>query len=408
MQVTVENIAALERKLTISVPAEEIDNEVLNRLRKLAAKTKIPGFRPGKAPFELVERHYGNSALQEVLVDLVNSSYEEAIAQKNLNPIGQPRIESLPYKSSQPLTYTAIFEIYPDVKIDLSNFEIEKPVVEITPQDIDAALERIRKQKAKKHETTRGAKTSDFLLLDYVGTIDGKPFADGEVRDARIVLGENLLPEFEKPLHGAKAGDTVKTKFTYAKDYMLPDLAGKEVEFTIQVKKVYELELPPLDDAFAKEIGIESGDVAGLRFETQETMQHYLNQTLKKSFYDAMIEKLVEKNPVEIPEGLLNREIERLKKQNQNMPFVDESARHNIAASLLLGELIELFDIKINQQMLRETCKNVAGRDYNNRKQLEQVEFMILKEQALEKLATKINPIEKKFSYEEFLRGHYA
>ncbi len=259
MQVSVETTQGLERRLTITVPADTVDSAVKSRLQQLAKTQRINGFRPGKVPVNVIKKRFGQAVRQEVAGDVMQQNFYQAVIQEKIQPAGMPKFELTKDEDGQDLEFTASFEVYPEVEVKgVSDIEIEKPVVEITDEDLDNMMETLQKQHATWKEVKRKAKKDDKVIIDFVGSIDGEEFEGGKAEDFALELGKDrMIPGFEKPLVGAKAGEEVTIEVTFPEDYHAENLKGKDAVFQTTVKKVEGLDLPKVDDEFAKLFGVE-------------------------------------------------------------------------------------------------------------------------------------------------------
>src|SRR5690606_9178144 len=237
MQVSVESTSALERRLTIGVPAERIESEVTKRLQQTARRAKVPGFRPGKVPMSVIRQRYEDSARQEALGDLIQSSFYEAIVAEKLNPAGAPSVEPKVFEKGKDLEYVATFEIYPEIQVaGFEGITVERPQAEVSEADVDNMLDILRKQNTRFEAVERAAENGDQLNIDFVGKIEGEAFAGGSAKGTALVLGSGrMIPGFEDALVGAKAGEERVITPTFPEDYQNLELAGKTAEFTVTV-----------------------------------------------------------------------------------------------------------------------------------------------------------------------------
>ena len=259
MQVSVEATGNLERRLRVEVPAERINKEIENRLRRVGKTAKIKGFRPGKVPAKVIRQRYGDQVRQEVLSEMMQTSYSEALQRESLVPAGGPQIHPERAGDEEGLVYTATFEVYPEVELaDLDRISVTRPVVEITEADVDDMMENLRKQKAEWESVDRPAAEGDKVIVDFEGSIKGEPIENGKGEQIPVVLGEGrMIEDFEKALTGVSAGDEKTFKVKYPKDYPAEELAGKKAEFKAVIHEVQEQVLPPLDEELANAYGVE-------------------------------------------------------------------------------------------------------------------------------------------------------
>lgn len=428
MQVSVESTGALERRLTVQVPADRIEQQIEERLRSLSRRAKIKGFRPGKVPYKVVRQHYGDDVRQEVLSEVVRSSFSEAVAEKQLNPAGAPRIEPESAEPGQDLRYTATIEVYPEIELTgLDGIEVERPQVEISDADVDAMLERMRKQHATWEEVQRPAARGDRVSVDFEGAIDGEPFPGNKGENTAVELGAgSMLPEFEKALEGAEPRQELSFDVTFPDDYHGEEVAGKTARFQVTVRGVSEPRLPELDEEFAKTFGVTEGGVEKLRERLRESMQREAEQTARNRVKQQVLDGLAEANPVDVPTALVDEEIERLRKdtaarmgvpedRTADLPreLFAEQAEKRVRLGLLIGELIREQDIQVDRDRLKETVDGmVAGyenpeemaRAYmQNPQVLRSLEAMVLEEQVVDHLLERAKVSDKAVSFDELV-----
>jgi len=426
MQVSVETTQGLERRLTITVPAESVDNAVKSRLQQLAKTQRINGFRPGKVPVSVIKKRYGQAVRQEVAGDVMQQNFYQAIVQEKINPAGMPSFELTKDQDGEDLEFVAKFEVYPEVEVKgVDDIEIEKTVVEIADEDLDNMLETLQKQHGEWKEVKRKARKDDRMVIDFVGTIDGEEFDGGKAEDFTLELGkERMIPGFEKPLVGAKKGEEVIVDVTFPEDYHAEALKGKEAQFTVNVKKVEGLTLPKVDEEFAKLFGIEDGDVEALKAEVRKNMERELGQTLKTQLKEEVIAKLLEKNELDLPAALVEQEVNALREQakqrfsqqggGENLPdlpadLFKDNAQRRVSIGLLLGEIIKQNDLKADQEKVDSLIETMASAyedpqevvDYykNNQELMQQMQNVALEEQAIEWVVgqAKVTEVNKPF-----------
>ncbi|RLA04864.1 MAG: trigger factor, partial [Gammaproteobacteria bacterium] len=317
MQVSVETTTGLERKITVGIPADSINSEVNKRLQNLCRTQKMPGFRPGKIPMSVVKKRFGSPVRNEVMQDVMQRSFFEAINQENLQPAGQPMIEPGELESGKDFEFTATFEIFPEVTVnDFSKLKIEKPVAEITDKDLDGMLDTLLKQRGTWKSVKRMARKEDKVIIDFDGTIDGEPFEGGKAEDFSLILGsDSMIPGFEKQLLKVKKKEEREVTVTFPEDYHSKEVAGKDAIFKVVVNKVETLKVPELDDEFVQLFGIEDGGVDKLKEEIRNNMQRELDANLKTKAKANVLESLKEANEVDIPSALIDQEIQVLRQQ---------------------------------------------------------------------------------------------
>ena len=283
MQVSVETTQGLERRLTISVPAETVDVEVKNRLRHIGKTQRINGFRPGKVPASVIQKRYGQSVRQEVAGELMQRNFVDAIVAEKLNPAGRPSFIAKSNEDGKALEFEATFEVYPEVVLkDLDKIAVERPAVDVTDADLDEMFETLQNQHKTWKENKRKTKKGDKLTIDFNGRVDGEEFEGGKAEGFELELGSNrMIPGFEKEIIGMKAGDEKTITVTFPDDYHAEKLKGKDAEFDIVVHKTEGAVLPEVNDEFAKLFGVEEGGVAALREEVGKNMTRELNEAVK-------------------------------------------------------------------------------------------------------------------------------
>ena len=299
MQVTIETTGTLERRMRVELPADRIEKEIESRLKRVGKTAKIKGFRPGKVPANVVKRHYGSQVRQEVLSELMGKSYREAVQQENLNPVAQPQIEPDVTSSADNFAYTAIFEVLPEVSLTgIDKIEVTVPEIDIRNEDCDEMVENLRRQKADWKEVDRVSAEGDRVVVDFEGKLKGESFPGGTGTEVPVILGEGqMLPDFEKALFDVSAGDEKTFKVKFPKDYQAEDLAGKKVDFDINVHRVEEQELPPLDDSLAEAYGVEEGGLAKLRDDVKDNMSRELDERIRADLREQVMSGLLEATP---------------------------------------------------------------------------------------------------------------
>ncbi len=430
MQVSVETTQGLERRLTITVPAESVDQAVKSRLQQLAKTQRINGFRPGKVPVKVIKQRFGAAVRQEVAGDVMQRHFYEAIMQENISPVGMPNFSLLTDEDGKDLEFAATFEVFPDVEVKgLDDLEIEKTVVDIKAGDLNDMMKTLQKQHASYKEVKRKIKDGDKVTIDFVGKIDDEEFDGGKAEDFPLEIGKNqMIPGFEDPIVGAKAGESVTADVTFPEDYHAEALKGKEATFDITIKKVDGLNLPKVDDDFAKLFGVEEGGVDALKEEVKKNMQRELDQTLKSMVKENVISALLEKNEMDVPQAALQQEIQTLRQQAEqrfsqqgnagNMPelpddlFMD-NAKRRVSIGLLLAEIIKQEKLEVEESRVDTIIESTASAyedpseviEYykSNQELLTQVRNLAQEEQAIEAILAKAKVNEVKKSFDEVM-----
>ena len=376
MQVSVETLNALERRVTVRVPAEKVATEIQSRLQTLSRKVKVHGFRPGKVPLKVMKQLYGQQAWLETAGELMESSLREALTQENLNPLSPPNIEPKPRQEGQDFEYSATFEVAPQVEpTGFETIRVVRPVAEVTEQDVDDMIESLRWQQAVWNTVERPTGQKDRVRLDFEGKIDGQEFPGGKGENAEFVLdGKTLFRDFEKRLLGLNAGAEAEFDFTLPDSYPNKDLAGKTAHFQIRLHSVEEATLPEVDDAFAEKFDIREGGLAALRESLLDNMKRNLRDSIKAIIKRQVTQGLFQANRVPLSRALVAVEIENLASQLQ---FPDElsdeqkqqlkaqmfgaQAYHRVALGLLMSELVKREGIQLDEQRVREVLEMQAA-----------------------------------------------
>ena len=381
MQVTVESTGTLERRMRVELPAERIENEVASRLKSVGRTAKIKGFRPGKVPPKVVKQRYGKQIREEVLSELMQKSYTDAVVQENLNPAGGPRIEPAPAADDASFAYVATFEVLPEVALaGLDKIKVERPEVSIGDKDVDAMIEKLRLQKATWNEVDRAGAEGDRVVVDFEGRLKGEPVQGGQGSEVPVVLGQGqMLPDFEKALFGVKAGDEKRFKVKFPKDYHAEELRGQKVEFTIKTHRVEEIELPPVDDSLAEAFDVAEGGIEQLKSDVRENMQREAAQKVKSQIRESLMQGLLEANPIEIPKTLVHQEMHAMQQEAMRQLGIEdpdqapslenfaESAEKRVRLGLLIRQLIADQALTVDEDRLRahveELCAGYENRD---------------------------------------------
>ena len=432
MQVSVETTNGLERKITVVIEEERLSSVIDGRLQDMTKTVKVKGFRTGKVPLKIVKQQYAQQVRQEVVGDVLQSTLYEAIGQEKLNPAGQPRVDSVKSDPGQGMEYTALFEIYPDVKLgDLSKETVEKPTAELTDTDVDEMLETVRGQHKVWVEADRAAKDGDQLNINFKGMIDGEVFPGGEAADMPIELGSGrMIKGFEEGLVGAKAGDDVTLNVTFPDDYHAKELAGKPAEFDTHVNKVEESKLPELDDDFAKKLGIKDASVENMHKEIKASMQLELDNRLNTKTKSAVMDALINAHDFDVPKAMIEEESEAIKKnmlenlkqqgmQDNGMEinasmFADQAIRR-VKLGLIMSEIVKSEKIEADEDRVKKKIEEIAAPYeqpqqvvdwYNGDKQrLAEVRALITEEQVVDWAMEKAKVVDKSVTFKEIMES---
>lgn len=428
MQVTIETTGTLERRMRVELPADRIEKEIESRLKRVGRTAKIKGFRPGKVPANVVKRHYGSQVRQEVLSELMGTSYREAVQQENLNPVAQPQIEPDVTSSADSFAYTATFEVLPEVSLTgIDKIEVTVPEIDIRDEDCDEMIENLRRQKADWKEVDRASAEGDRVVVDFEGKLKGESFPGGTGAEVPVILGEGqMLPDFEKALFDVSAGEEKAFKVKFPKDYQAEDLAGNKVDFDIKVHRVEEQELPPLDDSLAEAYGVEDGGLAKLRDDVKDNMSRELDERIRADLREQAMSGLLEANPVEVPKALIHEEAHSMQREamrqfgiedhDQAPPIENftENAEKRVRLSLLIRQLIDDNDIEADAEKVKERIEQLCA-GYENAEEMvqtylgnpqvmSQIEPMVLEDQAVDWITENGSKKMKEYSFQEYMK----
>jgi trigger factor len=431
MQVSIETTSGLERRLTVGVPAAEVDSEVQKRLQQAAKNIRINGFRKGKVPMKVVKQRYGDGVRQEVLGDVINRSFYEAVRKEDVKPAGQPSIEPKQFEEGKDLEYVATFEVYPSVELgDFSKIEVTRYKADVTAEDVDNMIDVLREHQASWKEVDRAAQDGDQVNIDFVGTRDGEAFEGGSAEGQNLVLGSgSMIPGFEDGLVGLKAGDEKTLELTFPEDYQAEELRGAAVEFKVTVNSVSEKELPELDKDFYAKFGVEKGGKPQFRKEVKANMARELKNAIKAKTKNQVMDALLETHKPDLPKALVSSEIETLRQQmmqrfggqQQNFDvksllpdtMFQEDAERRVALGLVVGEIVKENQIKVDADRVREMVEELASTYeepeavvnyyYENRQLLSSVESAALEDQVVDFILDKAKVTDESSSYDDII-----
>lgn len=396
MQVDVK-ANGLERRVTVVLPVEQVNQEIESRLKSLSRRVKVDGFRAGKVPMKVVERKWGGSVRHEVRNELLQSSFHEAVSQEKLRPAGSPQFD-LQDTPEAGLRYTAIFEVYPEFEVKVpTQLKVIKPSAVIGEADIDAMVEKLRAQRKTWVVAERVAQLGDRTMIDFEGTINGNAFEGNKASGFPLVLGSgHLIPGFEEKLVGSKAGDSVAFDIQFPSEYRVADLAGQPVHFSVTVVTVEEAKLPEVDEDFIKGFGVQDANMEAFRAEVKKTMERELEQAIKDRIKGQVLDGLLESNSIDLPKTLIDEEINRIKGQSDSPRdgvAMEEHARRRVALGLIIAELIKKNQFKAEPEKVRAAVEAVAASYerpeevvqwyYSRRDRLGNVEALLLEDQAV-------------------------
>lgn len=430
MQVSIESSTGLERQLKIGIPADKIDQEVTARLQKATKTVSIKGFRKGKVPLKVVKQHYGRGVRQEVVGEIVNSSFYEAIQKEELRPVGQPRIDDIKDAEGQDLEYLAIFEVYPEVELaDLKKVKVSRPVADVTAADVEKMIGVLRDQQASFDVAEKAAEEGDRVNIDFVGTHKKEEFAGGSAEGQDLVLGSNsMIPGFEDGIVGLSAGDETVLKLKFPKDYHSEDLKGKAVQFAVKVNSVSVKQLPEMDDEFFKLYGVESGGEEKFREDIEANMERELRNAIRTKIKNRVMDQLFKLNTVEVPDALVANEINTLKQQMVQQfgggqqidlsmlpdDMFKEKAERRAALGVIVSEVVKVEELSPDEGKVRERVDEIASTYeqpqevvdyyYSNPELLSSVEAVVLEDQVTELVLSKAKVKDEAQPYDEVVK----
>ena len=376
LKINVNDKAGLKKEIRISIPFSAIEEKRTSRFIKIARTAKLPGFRPGKVPDKVIQQQYGDKVIQEVLSDLLDSTYIESIREKNLKPAGPPEVKIDEYIEGKDFTYTATIEVYPEFELrGLDNIRVEKPKVEITQKDINSMIENLQKQRGTWNPVERPSKKDDQLLVDFEGKIGGEVFEGGVAKDFVMTLGNGqMLPEFDEALLNVKANEDKEIQLTFPDNYHKEELANKKAVFSVSVKEVKALEVAEIDKTFVRSFGVESGDAKDLMDEVKTSMKKELGAKIDDQIKQNLMAYLREKNSIEIPAVMVHQEAHALQKDWMSQAGIEKAeeapelenfeniAKERVQLGLLVNELVRVQEIKVDPDRVKTKLEEITNR----------------------------------------------
>ena len=431
MPANVENLGTLERRVSMSVPVQDIEKQVDARLKQLARNVKMPGFRPGKVPLKLVAQTYGPQVRNEVLGDAVQKAFSDAVKEANLRVAGYPKIEKKDGANEQALEFSATFEVYPEVKLgDISSAAIEQPKVSVDDAAVGKTLDILRKQRTTFVAANRPATDADKLTVDFEGTIDGQPFEGGKAENFIFALGEGrMLPQFETAARGMSVGESKAFSVKFPDDYHGKDVAGKEASFTLTVKHIDEPRLPELDAGFAKSLGVADGDVQKMRTDIRANVEREVKKRVEARLKNQVMEALLATTPIELPKSLIEMEAQQLVQRAaqdlqarglkpEQLPQLkpqqfEDAAKRRVALGLIIAELARAQNLQPKPAEVRamveqeaqsyESPAEVVKWFYMQPQRLSEMEAMALEANVVKWVLSKAKVTEKEMPFDELM-----
>lgn len=438
MAVTVETLDKLERKMTLTLPVNAIQSEVDQRLKKLARTVKMDGFRPGKVPLSVVAQRYGYSVQYEVMNDKVGEAFAAAANEAKLRVAGQPKIEQKDGAPEGELAFDATFEVYPDVKIgDLADAEVEKVSTEVTDEAIDRTLDILRKQRRTFAQKAAGStvEAGDRVTVDFEGKIDGEVFSGGKADDFQFMVGEGqMLKEFDDSVRGMKVGESKTFPLAFPEDYHGKDVAGKTADFMVTVKKVESANLPEVNEAFAKSLGIAEGTVEALRADIRKNLEREVKFRLLARNKQAAMDALVAKSELDLPKSIVQNEIDRLIESQRNelkqrglkdvekLPIPEDivrpQAERRVRLGLVVAELVRANGLEAKPEQIKQHIDELAASYerpadvvrwyYGDNRRLAEVEAIVIENNVTDFILSKAKTVEKNVAFDELMGQNQA
>jgi trigger factor len=430
MAAQVETLGALERRVSMTLPVEDIDRQVDERLKKLARNIKMPGFRPGKVPIKLVAQTYGPQVRSEVLGDAVQKAFSEVVKEANLRVAGYPRIEKKDGADEKALEFSATFEVYPEIKVgELADRTIERPSVNVDDAAVDRTIDILRKQRTRYSAASRPAQEGDRVSVDFEGSIGGQPFEGGKASGFAFTLGQSrMLPQFEEAARGMSAGETKTFSLKFPDDYHGKDVAGKEASFTVTMNGIEEPQLPALDTDFAKSLGVADGDVDKMRAEVRANVEREVKKRVEARLKAQVMDALLATTPMELPKSLVDMEASQLLQRaaadlqargmkpeqvGLNGAMFQEQARRRVALGLIIGEVARTESLQPKPAEVRalveqeaqtyESPAEVVKWFYMQPERLSEMEAVALEANVVKWVLSRAKVVDKEVPFDELM-----
>lgn len=421
MQVSVENVGALGRRLNITVPANQLEKAYADRLQRLSRQVRVPGFRQGKVPLKMVEAQYGAKLLEEVASDVIQSSFREAIGREGLRPAGGPRIQPKELKRGEEFAYIAEFEVFPEIRQPtLAGVRIERPRAAVGDEDVNRTIETIRKQRTRYETVDRAAQAGDRVTIDFTGRLNGTPFEGGSAKNFPVVLGgQSLLDDLEKGLIGIQRGETRSIAVRFPADYRNPKLAGQNAEFEVRASEVAGPVVPEINESLAKELGVASGSIDELRQQVRDNLEREAAKRSDATVRTRVMQALLDANRFEIPRALLDEEVAQMKTRG-GVPAgagddeIRARAQTRVALALILGEVMRHQGIVADAARVRARLEEMAAEyespeefirwHYEQPGRLTSIESLVAEEKVVEELLKTAKLEDKPVGFQDLLQ----
>jgi trigger factor len=429
MQVSVEKVSNVERRLIIVVPVDQVEEAYTKQINRFARNANIKGFRPGKAPMSYIQQKFGNDARNEALNEVIQKSLYEAITQQNLKPVSTPRVEPKKMIANQPLEFAASFEILPEIeKVLFTMDNIQKLIVDVKEEDIDRVIEQLRKQHTKWNRVDRAAQAKDRAVIDYYAIFEDKADIENKIQNFPLELGANtMLPGFEDGLIGAKTGEERTLKLSFPADFTVAERAGKPVDFVVEIKEVFEAEMPEMNEQFIKQLGVKTGIIDDLKDQIKQSLEQERDRLVKEKLKEQIFRQLLEQNPLEVPKSLIANESKMIHDEiypqhkdhdhhqhsDDEMSAFNDIAHKRVALGLLIAEFAKQANLKADKDRVQQRIQDIAAA-YENPQEVvgwlsaderrSGIEAQVMEDQVLDKLMEGMAITEKVMSYAE-LKG---
>jgi trigger factor len=435
MQISIETTSGLERRLTISVPSETFEEQISERLDQAAKQVRLPGFRPGKVPMREVRRRFGTAVRAEVAGEIMQSSFVEAVQQESLSPAGSPNLEVVKMDPGIDFEFTATFEVFPAVELaDLSRVVVRKPEAEITDEDLQEMVDRLREQRTEWAAVERAAQAGDRVTVDFVGKVDDEAFEGGTGEDVTFEVGAGqMIEDFDQGVRGLAAGDEGEFTATFPDDYNAEELQGKTATFAVTVKSVEEPQIPELDEEFFKTFGVEEGGLEAFHEEVRANMQREMDAAVSNQVKSQVMDRLHELHSIQLPKAMVHQEIQQQKQQMlqqfqmyggdpSKAPEIDlpddlftEQAERRVSVGLIVNEIVTSGELSPDEDRVRERIETLAAGYaepaqvvnyyYSNPEQLQQIQMAVLEDQVVDHILDKASVETVPASYQDVISG---
>jgi trigger factor len=431
MQVTVEESSGLNRTLKVQIPEDTIQKKVDQRIGNIRQKARIAGFRPGKVPAKVIRDRYGAQTRQEVISELLQSSFREALTEKDLNPAGTPEITDMQADAGNGLQYTANFEVFPEIEVkSCAELELKKPICEVAEQDVDAMIDKLREQNREWDAVDRSSKDGDRVQISYSfnADFDDESLKEGSSESLWILVGQpSLMPEFDEKVKNVSVGDHLNFSVVLPDDHKNREMAGKNVNFEIDVLSVEEPTLPEIDESFIQKFGVQEGTVEAFRAELMRNLEREMKATLRQRQKSDVLQTLYENNSVALPQVMIDAELKELLKPYQEAaekknadvddPEIEKTltdeAKRRVALSLIIGKITTDNNLQPDSDKVKDMISEIASgyEDptalmewyYADKTRLSQIQQLALEDQVIEWVMNQATVVDQSITFSELM-----